>query len=399
MLDLKDYEALVEEAIEWRRHLHSIPELNFDLFETSAYVVERLKEFDVDEIVTGLGKTGVVALIEGRLGAGPTIGLRADMDALPIHETLDLPWVSKKPGAMHACGHDGHMAMLLGAAKHLAATRNFAGRLALIFQPAEEGGGGAKVMIDEGLMDRFQISQVFALHNHPGLPVGTFGVKKGPLLAAMDRFTIKITGRGGHAAVPDKAVDPVIAGAALVGALQTIASRNSDPLDSVVVSVTQFHAGSAFNIIPESVELGGTIRTLNTDMRDLAERRLTEISTLVAKTYGATCDVDYERGYPVTDNHSAETDFAAEIAGKIVGDGNVSWDIRPTMGTEDFAYMLEARPGTYLLLGNGNTRYLHDPNYEFSDEIIKYGIAFWVEAAETSLSGRNTDWATDLPST
>jgi len=373
------------EIAEWRRKLHRMPEILFDTHRTAAFVAEKLKEFGVDEIVTGLGRTGVVGIIRGKHDGGKTVGLRADMDALPIDEETGKPWASETAGAMHACGHDGHMAMLLGAAKYLAETRNFAGSVAVIFQPAEEGGGGGRAMIEDGMMERFGIEEVFGMHNMPGIPVGHFGLRKGPIMAATDEFVITIKGRGGHAAMPHTTVDPIVAGSQIVTALQTIPSRNADPLNSLVVSVTQFNAGHAHNIIPEQARLTGTVRTLVPEMRDLAEKRLGEICQATAMAYGAKVEVDYRRNYPVTFNHDAPTDFAETIASAIAGAGNVDSNVAPMMGGEDFSYMLEARPGAFVFIGNGASAGLHNPNYDFNDEVIPHGVSYWVRLAETAL--------------
>lgn len=378
-----------DEVAAWRRHLHERPEILYDVFETAAFVASKLESFGCDEIVTGLGRTGVVGLIHGRAGAGgPVVGLRADMDALPISETSGVAWSSKTPGKMHACGHDGHTAMLLGAARHLAATRNFSGSVAVIFQPAEEGGAGGLAMVKDGMMERFGITRVFGMHNLPGLAVGKFATRPGPITASTDEFKITITGKGGHAAMAHQTADPVVAGSAIVGALQTIASRNVDPLESVVVSVTKFNGGFAFNIIPETVELAGTVRTLTAENRDLAETRLKEIATGVALAYNTKAEIYYDRNYPVSVNHETETTMAADSAAALVGEDGVDRTIPPMMGGEDFAYMLEARPGAFIFIGNGDTAGLHHPGYDFNDEIIPWGISYWVRIAETTLSNQ-----------
>ncbi len=380
-------QAIVPDAQQWRREIHRNPELLYDLPRTSNFVAERLREFGCDEVRTGLGKTGVVAVIRGHKGEGKrTIALRADMDALPIEETTNLPYRSTVPGKMHACGHDGHTAMLLGAARYLAETRDFAGNAVLIFQPAEEGGAGAKAMIDDGLMETFAIEEVYGMHNIPKMPLGMFALRKGPLLAAADAFTIRLEGRGGHAAIPHQCVDPIIAGAQIVTALQAIVSRNVDPLDSCVVSVTSFHAGTAFNIVPQSVEILGTTRTLQPETRDLAERRMREIVAGVAAACGVTATVDYDRGYPSTRNHPGQTDFAASVARDVVGTDKVLTEIPPVMGAEDFSYMLEARPGAFIFIGNGDTAGLHHPGYDFNDAALPYGMSYWARLVETALA-------------
>ncbi|MFC5586418.1 M20 aminoacylase family protein [Nitratireductor kimnyeongensis] len=378
---------LQAEIIEWRRDIHRNPELLFDVQRTAGFVTEKLRAFGCDEVVTGLGRTGVVGIVQGRLGSGPTIGLRADMDALPMTEMTGKPWASIFPGKMHACGHDGHTAMLLGATKYLCETRNFKGRVAVIFQPAEEGGGGGNEMVKDGLMERFAIERVFGMHNLPGLPVGQFAIRPGPIMAATAEFTITVKGRGGHAAMPHMVIDPILAASQIVTALQSIASRNVHPLDSVVVSVTKFHAGDAFNVIPDRVELAGTVRTLKKEVNVDAESRMRAICTGVAAAHGASVEIDYDSNYPVTFNHAEETAFASAVASEIAGAANVDTDITPTMGGEDFSYMLEARPGALIFIGNGNSAALHNTQYDFNDDIIPHGVSYWVRLAETALAG------------
>ncbi|TPM10151.1 amidohydrolase [Mesorhizobium sp. B2-3-11] len=374
-----------DEVAGWRQHLHQTPELNFDVFKTAAFVTEKLKEFGCDDVVTGLGKTGVVGIIRGRQGEGPTIGLRADMDALPLKEITGKPYASTIPGKMHACGHDGHTAMLLGAAKYLAETRNFTGSVAVIFQPAEEGGGGGNEMVKDGMMERFAIAKVFGMHNMPGLPVGQFAIRPGPIMAATAEFTITVKGKGGHAAMPHGTIDPIVIASQLVGALQTIASRSTDPVEAVVVSVTKFHAGDAYNIIPESAEIAGTVRTLKKEVAKKSEERIRAICAGLATAYGATIEVDYDANYPVTFNHADETVFASDVAADVAGDAQVHRAIQPVMGGEDFSYMLEARPGAFIFIGNGETAGLHNPAYDFNDEAIPHGMSYWVKLAETAL--------------
>ncbi|WP_027059006.1 M20 aminoacylase family protein [Mesorhizobium loti] len=375
-----------DEVAGWRRHLHQTPELNFDVFKTAAFVTEKLKEFGCDDVVTGLGKTGVVGIIRGHQGEGATIGLRADMDALPLNEITGKPYASTVPGKMHACGHDGHTAMLLGAAKYLAETRNFAGSVAVIFQPAEEGGGGGNEMVKDGMMERFDIAKVFGMHNMPGLPVGQFAIRPGPIMAATAEFTITVKGRGGHAAMPHGTIDPIVITSQLVGALQTIASRSTDPVEAVVVSVTKFHAGDAYNIIPESAEIAGTVRTLRKEIAKKSEERLRAICDGMATAFGARIEVDFQANYPVTFNHAEETVFASDVAANVAGDAHVHRAIQPVMGGEDFSYMLEARPGAFIFIGNGDTAGLHNPNYDFNDEAIPHGMSYWVKLAETALA-------------
>jgi len=337
-------------------------------------------------VVTGLGKTGVVGIIRGRQGEGATIGLRADMDALPLNEITGKPYASTVPGKMHACGHDGHTAMLLGAAKYLTETRNFAGSVAVIFQPAEEGGGGGNEMVKDGMMERFDISKVFGMHNMPGLPVGQFAIRPGPIMAATAEFTITVKGRGGHAAMPHGTIDPIVITSQLVGALQTIASRSTDPVEAVVVSVTKFHAGDAYNIIPESAEIAGTVRTLRKEIAKKYEERIRTICDGLATAFGAKIEADYQANYPVTFNHAEETVFASDIAANVAGDAYVHRGIQPVMGGEDFSYMLEARPGAFIFIGNGDTAGLHNPAYDFNDEAIPHGMSYWVKLAETALA-------------
>ncbi len=372
----------------WRRDIHAHPELLYDVHRTAAFVADRLKEFGCDEVATGLGRTGVVGVIKGRRPAGgdiKVIGLRADMDALPIEEKTKLAYASKTKGLMHACGHDGHTAMLLGAARYLAETRNFAGEAVVIFQPAEEGGAGAAAMIKDGLMDRFAIDQVFGMHNGPGMPVGSFAIRSGPIMAATDAIDIEIEGLGGHAARPHKCLDSVLVGAQLITALQQIVSRNVDPLDSAVISMCEFHAGNARNVIPQTAVLRGTVRTLTAEVRELIEKRVKEVVAGVAQITGAKIDLTYERGYPVTTNHAAQTEFATEVARQVAGDANVH-EMPPLMGAEDFSYMLEQRPGAFIFCGNGDTAGLHHPAYNFNDEAIVFGTSYWTR----------TRWRRDL---
>ncbi|EEX15824.1 amidohydrolase [Citreicella sp. SE45] len=376
--------AEAETLKEWRRHLHRNPELLFDCVKTAAFVVDKLKGFGVSEIHEGIANTGVVAIIEGR-ARGRTIGLRADMDALPMDDLSGAEHASTVPGVAHTCGHDGHTTMLLGAAKYLAGTRNFAGRVALIFQPAEEGGGGGKVMVDEGMMDRFGIEEVYGIHNSPGDPEGHILTAPGALMASADEFRIEITGVGGHGAEPAASVDPIPAAAAMVGALQTIVSRNVSALDRLVVSVTEVHAGTAHNIIPGTAWLGGTVRSFRPEIRDLAERRMREIAETQAAVFGCTATVLYKRGYPPLVNHAEQARFAAEVAREVVGADKVDADTAPVMPAEDFSYMLEARPGAYLFLGQGDTPNCHHPKYDFNDAIAATGASFLARLVERAL--------------
>jgi amidohydrolase len=365
----------------WRRHLHAHPELKFDCHNTAAFIAARLTEIGVDEIHQGIATTGIVAIINGQ-GAGPTIGLRADMDALPIAEVTGAAHASTIPGKMHACGHDGHITMLLGAAKYLAETRNFAGRVALIFQPAEEDGGGGQVMVQEGIMDRFAIAQVYGIHNAPNIALGHFHTTPGPLMASVDTAFVYITGKGGHGATPHDCVDPVVAVVGMVQAIQTIIPRNVYALDEAVISVTQIHTGSASNIIPEEAMFCATIRSFKTDVRDLLKKRFHEIVAGHAAAYNVTAHVDFDWGYPATVNHPAETDFAADVAREISGEAAVDARSVREMGAEDFSYMLEARPGAYLFLGTGPGAGLHHPAYDFNDEAAPVGASFFARLVE-----------------
>ncbi|ACI56874.1 amidohydrolase [Rhizobium leguminosarum bv. trifolii WSM2304] len=376
---------LQDEVAEWRRHIHARPELLFAVENTAAFVAEKLKEFGVDEIVTGIGRTGVVGLIKGKGEGRRTVGLRADMDALPLTEISGKAWASKTPGKMHACGHDGHTAMLLGAAKYLAETRNFSGNIAVIFQPAEEGGGGGNLMVKDGMMERFGIEEVYGMHNLPGLPVGQFATRKGAIMAATDEFTVTIKGRGGHAAQPHRTIDPIAISAQIVANLQMIASRTADPISSVVVSVTKFNAGFAHNVIPNDATFAGTVRTLDPEVRTLAETRFRQIVEGVAAAHGAEAEISFHRNYPVTVNHPDETEHAVATASAIAGEANVNAEIDPMMGGEDFSYMLNARPGAFIFIGNGDSAGLHNPAYDFNDEAIAHGISYWVRLAEQRL--------------
>jgi hippurate hydrolase len=377
------------EITAWRRDIHAHPELLYDVHRTAATVADKLKSFGCDEVVTGIGRTGVVGVIRGGKGGqgGRVIGLRADMDALPIEEANDVPHRSTVPGKMHACGHDGHTAMLLGAARYLAETRNFAGTAIVIFQPAEEGGAGGKAMVQDGLMDRFRIEEVYGMHNYPGLPVGQFALRPGPLMAAADRLTIEIEGRGGHAARPHFSVDTVLVGAQIINQIQSIVSRNVDPLHAAVISICMFQAGSTDNVIPQTALLRGTARSLTPEVRDLLEKRLHEVVTGTAQLYGASAKLTYKRDYPVTRNHARQAEFAASVASQVVGTERVDDDVAPVMGAEDFSFMLEARPGAFIFVGNGNSAGLHHPAYDFNDEIIPIGTSYWVKLVETAMPG------------
>jgi amidohydrolase len=369
------------EMKEWRQHLHTIPELAFDLPLTAAFVAGTLREFGVDEIHEGIAQSGIVAIINGQ-GAGPTIGLRADMDALAIPEATGVDYASTHPGKMHACGHDGHTTMLLGAAKYLAETRRFKGRVALLFQPAEEEGGGGQVMVKEGVMDRFGITQVYGIHNAPNVAFGHFRTTPGALMASVDTATVHVTGKGGHGAMPHECVDPVVAVVGMVSALQTILSRNVYAMDEAVISVTQIHTGTASNIIPEEAMFCATIRTFKPDVRALLKQRVHEIIAGHAAAYGVTATIDYDWGYPATINHPDEADFAASVAAEIAGEAAVDARAGREMGSEDFSYMLEARPGAYLFLGAGPGAGLHHPAYDFNDDLAPVGASFFARLVE-----------------
>jgi amidohydrolase len=378
--------AMQDEVATWRRDLHEHPELGFDVHRTAGIVAEKLKAFGCDEIVPGIGKTGVVGVIKGRKDtSGRVMGLRADMDALPIHEETGLPYASKTPGKMHACGHDGHTSILLGAAKYLCETRNFDGTVCVIFQPNEEGLTGGLAMVEDGFIERFGIQELYGLHTWPGTDIGRFGIRPGPQLAAADRFTIVVAGKGAHAMSPQTSIDPVVVAAHIVTALQTIVSRNASPLDALVVSTCMVHAGEAFNIIPERVTLCGTVRTLSGAVRELAETRLRGIAEGTAAAFGAKALVNYEHGVPVTVNDPEKTKLAVRVAREVAGDNNVADDIAPIMGSEDFAHMLKQRPGAYILVGNGPGPGLHTPGFNFNDAALPFGISYLARLAEVGM--------------
>ena len=364
-----------------RRDLHEHPEILFETHRTAKVVADHLTAIGCEEVVTGIGRTGVVGVIKGKTDTkGRVIGLRADMDALPILEATGLPYASKTPGAMHACGHDGHTAMLMGAAQYLAETRNFDGTVVVIFQPAEEGGAGGKEMCDDGMMDRWYIDEVYGMHNWPGMPLGTFGIRTGAFFAATDQFEITVEGKGGHAAKPQETIDSTLIASHVVVALQSIASRNADPTDQVVVSVTSIESSSkAFNVIAQRVMLKGTVRTMSKDMRALAETRLKALAEGTASAFGAKADVNYIKGYPVMVNSPEQTEFAADVARSVSGDCT---EAPLVMGGEDFAFMLEERPGAYILVGNGDGASVHHPEYNFNDDVIPAGCSWWAEIVE-----------------
>jgi hippurate hydrolase len=376
--------GLAPEMAEWRRWMHRNPELSFDCHRTAAFVADRLREFGVDEIHEGIATTGIVAIVNGQ-GPGPTVGLRADMDALPIREASGVDHASEIPGKMHACGHDGHTAMLLGAAKYLAETRNFRGRVALIFQPAEEDGGGGGVMVQEGIMDRFDVAEVYALHNAPNFEEGQFFTAPGPIMAAVDEFEVTVDGRGGHAAMPQDTADPLVAAIAMVQAFQTIVSRNHRPTDDLVVSVTQFHAGTANNVIPAGAVFSGTVRTFSGEVQAMVMRRMEAIVAGIAAAHGLEAQLDYRMLYPATVNDPHRASFAAEVAAEIVGVEHVDPAATREMGAEDFSFMLEARPGAYLFLGQGPGPVCHHPAYDFNDRIAPVGASFFARLVERAL--------------
>lgn len=365
----------------WRQHLHQIPELGFDCPKTAAFIAERLREFGVDEIHEGIAQTGIVAIIEGQ-GPGRTIGLRADFDALPVIEQTGADYASTHEGRMHACGHDGHTTMLLGAARYLAETRNFKGRAAIIFQPAEEHGAGAEVMVREGIMERFGIAEIYALHNAPGLTEGAFLTAPGPIMAAVDTFDLHIRGVGGHGAMPHETKDPIVAAIAIAQAFQTIVSRNNSAQDDLVISVTQIHAGNVDNVIPDTAYVNGTIRTFDPRVQDMVRRRMEAIVAGHAASFEVEADFTYEVGYPATVNHPDQARFAADVAREISGADKVEADGNREMGAEDFAYMLNSRPGAYLFIGQGATAGLHHPEYDFNDAVAPVGASFLARLVE-----------------
>ncbi|RWH46224.1 MAG: amidohydrolase [Mesorhizobium sp.] len=381
---------LLPEIVAWRRDIHAHPELGFDIPRTSAFVAERLREFCCDEVVTGLGKTGVVGVIKGNRGVSDgnpkVIGLRADMDALPIDEATDLPYASKNKGLMHACGHDGHTAMLLGAARHLAETRNFAGTAIMIFQPAEEIGRGAVAMLEDGLMEGFGIEQIYGMHNRPGLPIGAFGIRQGPVMAATDGIEIRIEGRGGHPGRPHECIDPILVGAQLVTALQQILAQNVDPVESAGISFHQFQAGQRLvPVVPQTAELVGTMRTLKPEVRTLVKKRLGEVVAGTAQITGANIDFTLQSFDAILFNHALQTELATGAAKEVAGENNVL-ETPPVMGGEDFSFMAQARPGAFVWCGNGDSAGLHHPAYNFNDEAIPYGTSYWIKLVENTLA-------------
>lgn len=375
---------LKQEMIQWRHHIHSYPETAFEEHNTTAFIIEKLRSFGIDELYTEFAPTGVVAIIKGNK-AGKWIGLRADIDALDIIEDNQIDYCSKIKGKMHACGHDGHTAMLLGTAKYLASHRDFAGTVVVIFQPAEENEGGGRVMVERGLFDRFPIEEIYGLHNQPNMAFGEFYIRKGPFMAAYDVFDIKIVGKGAHAAGPHNGYDTIVTATQVVNSLQTIVSRNINPIDSIVISVTQIHSGDTWNVLPQEAVIRGTVRTFKPAVQDLAEQRIKEIAQGIANTFHATAQVNYQRRYPTTVNHEYATDLALDAAIALVGNDKVHCDIPPSMGSEDFAFMLQVKPGAYIWLGTGPGANLHHPQFNFNDEILTTGVAYFVQLVKNQL--------------
>ena len=376
-----------DEMTEWRRHIHAHPETAFEEHRTAAFVAGKLESFGID-IHQGLARTGVVGTLKGAHGDGPAIGLRADMDALDIQETADRDYASQNEGKMHACGHDGHTTMLLGAARYLSETRNFAGTVHFIFQPAEEFAGGGREMVEDGLFDLFPVETVWGMHNFPGQPLGTFGVCPGPAMAAADTFDIRLKGQGTHAAFPHMGTDVMVAAGQLITALQTVASRSMDPMEQVVLSVTQMHAGDTYNIIPEEITLKGTVRSFKPEIQDIAETSMRKIAAGIGAAFGISIEIEYRRGYPATVNDPTESDYAASVAADVVGEENVMTGLPPKMGAEDFSFMLNERPGCYIWIGNGPGEggcYLHNPGYDFNDEALAIGASYWSRLVEMRL--------------
>ena len=377
-----------EEMTAWRRSLHMHPEICYEEVWTSDFIADRLADFGI-KTNRGLAGTGVVGILKGKADSGRAIGLRADMDALPMPEANEFEHKSTTEGRMHACGHDGHMTMLLGAARYLAETRNFDGTVYFIFQPAEEGGAGAARMIDEGLFADFQMESVWGMHNWPGLPAGEIAVSEGASMASADHFEMTVTGRGGHAAMPHQAADPVVASAAIVQALQMLVSRQTNPADAAVMSITMIHGGSAFNVIPDEVKLSGTARAFRPETRARLEQSLREVSALTAKAHGCSVEMDWRVGYPPTINHKAEAGRAADVARSVVGEGRVHMNPEPSMGAEDFSFMLQEKPGAYIWLGAGEAqpgKMLHNTGYDFNDEILPVGTSYWAQLVERELA-------------
>ena len=384
MAILNSIAGFEKDMAKWRQHLHQNPELGRECYKTAEYVSERLKEFGITEIHTGYASSGLVATIEGK-APGRTIGLRADMDALPIKENTGLSYSSVNEGVMHACGHDGHTTMLLGAARYLSETRNFSGRVALIFQPDEEATGGAKAMVEEGIIEQFQIEEVYALHNIPGHDVGVMYTRSGPIMAGADNFSVEIKGKGGHAAYPHEVKDPIVAALSIAQAFQTIVSRNNIPSDDLVISITQVHSGTTDNVIPETAYLNGTVRTFDLSVQEMVIKRMEKIISGLAMSFEVEAKLNYEKGYPPTINHEEATNFAIEVANDVCGPDRVLTSVSKEMGAEDFSYMLEKRPGAYLFLGIGEGAGLHNPNYDFNDAAAPIGASFFARLIEKAL--------------
>ena len=384
MAILNSIAGFENDMAKWRRHLHQNPELGRDCYKTAEYIQERLKEFGITEIHTGYASTGIVAIIEGQT-SGRTIGLRADMDALPITENTGMPYSSKNEGVMHACGHDGHTTMLLGAARYLSETRNFSGRVALIFQPDEEATGGAEVMVKEGILEQFKIEEVYALHNIPGHDVGVMYTRPGPIMAGADSFNVEIRGKGGHAAYPHEVKDPIVAALSIAQAFQTIVSRNNIPSDDLVISITQVHSGTTDNVIPETAFLNGTVRTFDLSVQEMVINRMEKIISGFSISFEVDAKFNYEKGYPPTINHEEKTNFAIEVAKEVCGSDKVLTSVEKEMGAEDFSYMLQKRPGAYLFMGIGEGAGLHNPNYDFNDAAAPVGASFFARLIEKAL--------------
>jgi len=384
MAILNSIAGFENDMAKWRRHLHQNPELGRDCYKTAEYIQERLKEFGITEIHTGYASTGIVAIIEGQT-SGRTIGLRADMDALPITENTGMPYSSKNEGVMHACGHDGHTTMLLGAARYLSETRNFSGRVALIFQPDEEATGGAEVMVKEGILEQFKIEEVYALHNIPGHDVGVMYTRPGPIMAGADSFNVEIRGKGGHAAYPHEVKDPIVAALSIAQAFQTIVSRNNIPSDDLVISITQVHSGTTDNVIPETAFLNGTVRTFDLSVQEMVINRMEKIISGFSISFEVDAKFNYEKGYPPTINHEEKTNFAIEVAKEVCGSDKVLTSVGKEMGAEDFSYMLQKRPGAYLFMGIGEGAGLHNPNYDFNDAAAPVGASFFARLIEKAL--------------
>ena len=384
MAILNSIAGFENDMAKWRRHLHQNPELGRDCYKTAKYIQERLKEFGITEIHTGYASTGIVAIIEGK-ASGRTIGLRADMDALPIKENTGMSYSSKNEGVMHACGHDGHTTMLLGAARYLSETRNFSGRAALIFQPDEEATGGAEAMVEEGILEEFNIEEVYALHNTPSHDVGVMYTRPGPIMAGADSFTVEIQGKGGHAAYPHEVNDPIVAAMSIAQSFQTIVSRNNIPSDDLVISITQVHSGTTDNVVPEIAYLNGTVRTFDLSVQEMVIKRMEKIISGLAMSFEVNAKLNYQKGYPPTINHEEKTNFAIEVAKEVCGSDKVLTSVGKEMGAEDFSYMLQKRPGAYLFMGIGEGAGLHNPNYDFNDAAAPVGASFFARLIEKAL--------------